>query len=229
MKNDTLSYMLVRSNRKTIALYIRPDATVEVRAPKHTPIFEIEKFISSKTDWIRQKLLLTQNQCEQKELFLLDFNSRLLLHGKEFPIIPHYGNQAGFDGERFYMPSHFHGAQFKHTCIQLYKMFAKQVLPARTYDIAQQMNLSPANIRITSAKSQWGSCSAKKNISYSWRLIMADEEVVDYVIVHELAHLVEMNHSTRFWNIVASALPDYKERQKQLKELQKRLAVEVWD
>ncbi|MDR2568929.1 MAG: M48 family metallopeptidase, partial [Oscillospiraceae bacterium] len=75
----------------------------------------------------------------------------------------------------------------------------------------------------------WGSCSAKKSLNFSWRLIMADEDVIDYVVVHELAHLIEMNHSVRFWAVVERVLPDYRERQKWLRELQRKLNVEDWD
>jgi len=91
------------------------------------------------------------------------------------------------------------------------------------------MSASPTAVKINGAKTRWGSCSAKKSLNFSWRLVMADDSVIDYVVVHELAHITEMNHSARFWAIVAGVLPDYKERQKQLKALQKRLNAEDWE
>jgi len=91
------------------------------------------------------------------------------------------------------------------------------------------MGVSPAAVKINGAKTRWGSCSAKKSLNFSWRLIMADDAAIDYVVVHELAHMFEMNHSERFWAIVAGVLPDYKERRKRLKELQRRLNAENWE
>ncbi|MCX6807530.1 MAG: M48 family metallopeptidase, partial [Patescibacteria group bacterium] len=73
-------------------------------------------------------------------------------------------------------------------------------------------------IRVTSAKKRWGSCSHKGNISFSWRLIMATPSIIDYVIVHELAHLREYNHSKKFWQFVAKIIPYYKEQRKWLKD-----------
>ena len=90
------------------------------------------------------------------------------------------------------------------------------------------MSVTPSAVRINGAKTRWGSCSGKKSINFSWRLIMASDDVIDYVVVHELAHLLELNHSARFWAVVEKILPDCRERRKQLRELQKRLATEDW-
>ena len=79
------------------------------------------------------------------------------------------------------------------------------------------MGLKYNSVRINGAKTRFGSCSAKKNISYSYRLMAYPEEAIDYVVVHELAHLVEMNHSPRFYNVIARVLPDYKARKRLLK------------
>ncbi|MCL2816165.1 MAG: M48 family metallopeptidase [Oscillospiraceae bacterium] len=91
------------------------------------------------------------------------------------------------------------------------------------------MNVKPAAVKITSAKTRWGSCSGRDNLNFSWRLVMADENVIDYVVVHELSHIKEHNHSPHFWKIVENVLPDYKERQNKLKQFQKQLIVQDWD
>ena len=80
------------------------------------------------------------------------------------------------------------------------------------------MGLKYGRITITGAKTRFGSCSSKGNISYSFRLMKYPEAAIDYVVVHELAHILELNHSEKFWNIVASVFPDYKERRKLLKK-----------
>ncbi len=92
------------------------------------------------------------------------------------------------------------------------KKKARAVLTAKTEYFSQIMGLKHGRITITSAKTRFGSCNSKGNISYSYRLMLYPEEAIDYVVVHELAHLLEMNHSPRFYAIVAKYLPDYKRR-----------------
>ena len=101
---------------------------------------------------------------------------------------------------------------------------AKTFLPQRVAYFARQMGVSPARITVTGARTRWGSCSGKGNLCFSWRLMLAGPEEIDYVVVHELAHLREMNHSPRFWALVEAVLPDYKQRRQQLKQLQTALA-----
>ena len=98
------------------------------------------------------------------------------------------------------------------------KKIAKQVIPVKVERYAKIMGLNYGRITITSAKTRFGSCSSKGNLSFSYLLMLYPEPAIDYVVVHELSHLKEMNHSPRFYRIVASVLPDYKERQKLLKQ-----------
>ncbi len=94
---------------------------------------------------------------------------------------------------------------------------ARQVLNSKTEYYSKIMNLKYGRITITGAKTRFGSCSSKGNISYSYRLMLYPEEAIDYVVVHELAHLKEMNHSARFYSVIEGVLPDYKKRKKLLK------------
>lgn len=95
---------------------------------------------------------------------------------------------------------------------------AKVRLAARTEHFAAVMGLRPTGIKITSAKKRWGSCSPKNAICYSWRLMMEPAEAIDYVVVHELAHIRHKNHGEAFYRLVASVLPDWKRREGLLKE-----------
>lgn len=89
---------------------------------------------------------------------------------------------------------------------------AKEILPQRTAYWSQRMGLYPTQIRITSARRRFGSCSSEGHICYSWRLMQYPSEAIDYVVVHELAHLKHMNHSPAFHALVAKYLPDHKAR-----------------
>lgn len=101
--------------------------------------------------------------------------------------------------------------------IEELKKTAKKVLTEKVAYYADIMGLKYGRIYITSAKTRFGSCSSKGNIAFSYRLMLYPEEAVDYVVVHELAHLVQMNHSPAFYKIVEKVLPDYKRRKKLLK------------
>ena len=98
-----------------------------------------------------------------------------------------------------------------------YKNQARLILTERTDHFAQQFGLKYRSIRITSARTRWGSCSQLNALSFTWRLVMTPIEIVDYIVVHELAHVVEKNHSRAFWSQVERMLPDYRIRRKWLK------------
>ena len=95
---------------------------------------------------------------------------------------------------------------------------AKQILPARIQYYAKIMGVTYGRITLREQKTRWGSCSSKGNLNFNWKLALMPDEILDYVVVHELAHRMEMNHSDKFWKIVENVLPDYRERRKWLKE-----------
>ena len=96
---------------------------------------------------------------------------------------------------------------------------AREIFPQRVEYYARMMGVSYGRITIREQKTRWGSCSGKGNLNFNWKLTLMPPEVLDYVVVHELAHRREMNHSRDFWKIVEQVLPDYQERRKRLKEL----------
>ena len=99
-----------------------------------------------------------------------------------------------------------------------YQIAAGQALQERTAFFAEIMGVDYGRITVRDQRTRWGSCSAKGNLNFNWRLILAPGEVLDYVVVHELAHRREMNHSKRFWSLVEMVLPDYERRRRWLKE-----------
>ena len=95
---------------------------------------------------------------------------------------------------------------------------AKETITKRVSYFARLMGVSYRNITIREQKTRWGSCSSEKNLNFNWKLVLLAPELLDYVVVHELAHRREMNHSKYFWKIVEAELPDYRERRRRLKE-----------
>lgn len=106
-----------------------------------------------------------------------------------------------------------------------YRQAAKEYITKRADYFADQLGVSYCTITIRDQKTRWGSCSSKGNLSFNWRLILAPPKVLDYVVVHELCHRREMNHSPRFWALVQSMMPDYKQHRKWLKENGDRLVL----
>ena len=176
---ECMEYKLVRSKRKTLALYVRPDGSLEVKAPIRTDKLYIEKFVLSKKDWI------------------LKTKEKLEIRKKEKEVV-----------------------WFPKEEIKNIKSKAELVFNHKCREYAKIMDVEFRSIKINSAKTRWGSCNIKGDINFTYRLIFAPEPLIDYVIVHELAHLREMNHSNRFWEIVKSVMPDCMDRRKLLREYQ---------
>ena len=220
-------FTLTRTRRKTIALYIR-NGGVEIRAPLRASMRDIDNFVASKEKWITDKLMQSNERAIRRENFNLNYGDSVTYRGNEYPIAARAGKLVGFD-ERFYMPPDLSPEQIKAACVQIYRLLAKRDLTNKVLNYAKMMGVMPSAVKINGAKTRWGSCSSKKSINFSWRLIMSEDDVIDYVVVHELAHLIEMNHSAKFWAIVENILPNHRERESKLKLLQKRLSMEDWE
>ena len=220
-------YTLTRTKRKTLGLYII-DGTLQVRAPIGLPKREIDKFIKQKSRWLQDKLSQSQERANIKNNFELTYGDKILYRGGYKTISPTSTHLTFCENTILYISNSLTNDHIKQACIQWYKKAAKAHITNRVSHFSNIMNLTPTSIKITSAKKRWGSCSSKKTINFSWRLIMAQDDIIDYVVVHELAHLQEMNHSPRFWAIVAKTMPDYKQRETNLRKLEKQLALQNW-
>jgi predicted metal-dependent hydrolase len=223
-----INYVVKRSNRKTAAIVVSEDR-VEVRVPLMATSSEIKKIVSAHEKWIKNRLEKIRERADIRGSFSLDYGDTIRLRGERRRIVARDGKNAGFDGEEFYMPPGYQPPQIKKIVIKTYRILALRHFCKKADEFSKHMRVDPLAVKVTGAKTRWGSCSAKKSVNFSWRLIMASDYVIDYVIVHELAHLKEMNHSDRFWALVANVLPDYKKRKAGLRVLQKELANEDWE
>lgn len=224
-----IAYKITRANRKTTAIYIHEDGSVEVRCPKHIAARDIEKFVLANRQMLEVKTAQMKERAKQKESFSVVPGDTLRFLGKDYPLLQVNFSKMGFDEKCFYVPADMPADKIKPGVVQIYKSLAEKLLKSKTEKYSKIMKLAPVNVKVNSAKTRWGSCSGKNSINYSWRLVLADEPCVDYVVIHELAHTAEHNHSKKFWAIVEKNMPDYKTQDKKLKELQKKLAAENWD
>ena len=169
-------YELIRSNRKNIALQIKSDGLIIVRAPLRMAAKDIQRFVDSKAAWIEKHLAIIQQ--------------------RQQPV----------------------GSAFTLEQLQQLADAAKQDIPRRVAHLAAFVGVTYGRITIRAQKSRWGSCSSKGNLKFNCLLMLCPEEVRDYVVVHELCHRKELNHSPRFWAEVEKVLPGYRVQRKWLKD-----------
>ena len=210
-------HQLIRSKRKTLALIVKPDGSLLVRAPLRTSKAAIEEFISKNTRWIEKhqaKALASLPPAPRRYMP----GETFLYLGTAYPLEIVDGQQGVLRLDGRFKLAASHQSDAAATFDSWYREQARQVLTARVEFFARQYHFQYKRIRITSARTRWGSCSSTGSLSFSWRLIMAPLDVVDYVVVHELVHTVFHNHSKQFWHRVGMILPDYQQHRRWLKE-----------
>jgi len=212
---------LVRSKRKTLALIVETDGTLTVRAPLRMKETDIRRFIQVKQDWIKRKQVKAWKDVVDSHHYADGEIFWYLGQGIPLRIVPVGKPALDMDGSFRLIESARPNAESVFTA--WYRKQARKVLTGRVEFFAREHGFKIGKIRISSARTRWGSCSTKNTLSFTWRLVMAPLDVVDYVVVHELCHLKEMNHSKTFWAQVEAILPDYKRRRKWLKDNGARL------
>lgn len=206
---------IIRSNRKTLSISIDRRGALIVRAPRVYSLERIFSFLESKKEWIR-----TAQENAKKTARLLPPENidgyTFLLGGKQTTICLYGGGRVALNEQTgtLFVPREESEKRLKNWL----KGYAKKRLTTLVKIRAEQMELNVESVTVTSAKTRWGSCSGKGKLHFSYRLIYAPEEMVDYVVVHELAHIPHKNHGRAFWGLVAKHCPDYARKRKWLKE-----------
>lgn len=218
-----MEYRLVRSKRKTVAIVVDREGGVEVRAPLKTPLPVIERFVEQKRDWIAEKAAAARARAELRRAFQVEIGGTAALLGREYPV--RAGKRAAFSKEGFTVNPE---KPVKPQLVGVYRSLARAHLTERTACYARQLGVRPAAIRITGASTRFGSCSGRDSLSFTWKLMLADPALVDYVVVHELAHIRQHNHSAQFWAEVEAAMPDYRERERRLSAFGRSLLEQDW-
>jgi predicted metal-dependent hydrolase len=212
---------IIRSKRKTIALTVMADATLIVRAPMRTPLYYIHDLVAKKLPWIKKRKALANrlNDTYKKKEFV-DGEGFLYL-GDTYKLKLSDHKQIELN-DHLMFPREFLSCtdlpRANEKMIEWYKAQALKEISARVARLSRVTGWEYKSVKISNAKKRWGSCGPSGTLNFSWRLIMAPPEIVDYLVVHELAHLKHRNHSARFWNTVKAILPDYKERDRWLKD-----------
>lgn len=222
-----MNYIVIRSKRKSVAIMVNKNSEIIVRVPMNISNTEIDRIVSSKDTWIKNHMAIVTEHVKSKKEFSINYGDSILYRGCKYPIMKRQGNSIGFDN-CFFCPQNLEQSTLIRSITQIYKTLAKELLTEKVTVLAALMNVSPIAVKITSAKTRWGSCSGKNSLNFSWKLIMAKDSIIDYVVVHELAHIIQHNHSDKFWAIVRAVLPDYLSRERELKAFGEKLLGENW-
>lgn len=197
----------LRCDRRRLAMRI-DEHGLRVGAPRGMPLAEIQAFIRQHDHWVLAKLDEFASRDTPRHLAIRD-GTRLPLLGTEITVrITHGGNRGYWEGDTLWLavrPT----ADLAALARRALQRRALETFHPRLAEMVARLGCALPPLALTSARARWGSCSARSGIRLNWRLIHLPPTLIDYVIAHEAAHLVEMNHSPRFWEAVARLYPDW--------------------
>lgn len=210
---------LIRSRRRSVSLQVDGQGRVIARAPLHMPAQAVEDFALSKAPWIQKR---------RRELAMRPKWS--FAHGERFPLAGSWFTlrlspdcrRRRFTGQELILPP----GTAEETCGRVtafYKEIAHEVFRERIALYAPRVGVRPGPVRVSGAATRWGSCGRDDSINLNWRLLMAPKEEMDYVVVHELCHILRRDHSPAFWAQVERIMPQWKQQRKWLREHREEL------
>jgi predicted metal-dependent hydrolase len=246
-QNKSIPYTIRRSaRRRTVGITIEVQG-VRVAAPKRMPLEQIVALVNTKARWIAEKYTEFKSRLEPRKRFVsgeeflylgrrvsLQVQTEPVAGGKHrldshfqpelFDFLPRPRSQAAvaLKGNVLLVQAgnpNAHGEEVREMLENWYRVRAEEVVTRRVQRYADELGWPMPRVLIRNQKKRWGSCNAKGELRFNWRLVMLPLRVLDYVVVHEMAHLKVLNHSPRFWALVEQIMPDYKARHQALREL----------
>lgn len=201
IENDTIECNVQYANRKKISIHIDLPGFVTVKAPNGTSEEVITRAVQEHGKWILETSHRMEKAREAPRVREYQDQGKFLYLGKEYALHELIG------------PGDLNEEELKIQVKKFYFSSCKKIIEERIGSYQKQLKVKPKAIDIVESKTKWGSCSSNKNLTFNYRLAMAPIEVIDYVIIHELCHLLHMNHDRSFWRRVGSIMPDYKEKE----------------
>ena len=206
-----------RTARKTLSIIINEKGEVTIKAPKRMSESDIYKFVQSKEKWINSKVKSIKQQNEiNNDLF----NYKCILFcGKKYRVIKDTKAKDIQLEEGIITIKKLSSLKREVRVLEKFlKNKCLEIVGQRLKYFSNIMQLEPQKVVLMNSKRKWGTCDSDQVISFNWRIIMLTPNLIDYVIVHELSHLIEMNHSPAFWAIVSAVLPNVKQLRSTLKQ-----------
>ena len=200
-ENKMIEFNVQYGNREKLSIHIDSLGFITVKVPKDTSKEIIVSAVESKGKWILEKIHEIGVAREIPKAREYHAKEKFLYLGKECFLHELIDN------------SELNEEELKNNLKKFYIKRCKKIVGERIKIYQKQLKVKPKIIEIVESKTKWGSCSSDKKLTFNYRLAMAPIEVIDYVIIHELCHLIHMNHDRSFWRRVGSIMPDYKEKE----------------
>lgn len=226
-----LEYTLVRSRRRDVMLKALPGGETRVYAPTYLPLREADAMVRARMDELLDMHRRLENIIEENRLrHPVAEGSRICIEGEACILERRRGSRIGMklqDGRCILtLPDPDDENAVRAALKQALSRRALERIRRQLDFYAPRLGVNFGRVAIRDQKTRWGSCSQKHNLNFNWKLIMAPPEALDYVVIHELCHLIEFNHSPRFWNLVKAQMPEYEFWKKWLKDHGRELGVE---
>lgn len=213
-----IEYQIKYSNRKTLNISVERDRSIIVRAPHYLTPEKIDKIVQSKRQWIKEKLNHAQKYPLVSESKEFVSGETLMYLGKNYQLLV---VDEEFDGIEFDQRFKISKVNQPKANELFKKWYLKQALikiePLAT-KYAKNLGVQYNQFKTSEMKYRWGSCTPANNIIFNWRIIKAPMYVLEYLVAHELVHLIENNHTPRFWNILSIQVPNYEKAKNWLKK-----------
>lgn len=225
-QNQEIQIRIIKSDRKTITLKVEEDGEVEMRVPLEETEEALQELALKKAAWIvkAQKKILEKR--EKRKNISYEDGARLLFEGEEY-ILKVEEDKTRLEPKITMEKNIIKVSVFtinekyvEHVMLHWYYQNAQAKIAHRIRYYKPLIGKEIGQVQIKEQKSRWGSCSAKGDLYFTWKLILLPPDLLDYVVIHELCHRKEMNHSKEFWNEVEKIIPDYKLRRKRLREFE---------
>lgn len=224
---ETISFTINYKKRKSMGIYIDVYGNVEVQAPKGTPVECVLQLLEEKWDWIQQKSKEMKERMLGPKEKVYDHGESFLYLGNAYPIqisqdINIEQDHVVFEGDKLHIyVKQLEDEKIKQALKRFYYQQCKALVERSIQSYQSNFKIKPRSIRISDNNSTWGTCDSKLQLTFNWKLAMAPLKVIDYVVVHEMCHMVHLNHDRSFWRLVGKIIPDYK-------ELENWLALSSW-
>lgn len=209
-----LEYILIRAHRRDALIKALPGGETRVYAPAHAPLREIDALVRARAAELMRMHAALEDQLRQNRLnHPVAQGSRICVEGRAYALAlaPGARVRMALEGETcaLTLPAPGDEDAVRAALKQALSRRALGRIRERLDFYAPRVGVDFGRVAIRDQKSRWGSCSARRNLNFNWKLIMAPPEALDYVVVHELCHLIEFNHSKRFWELVRRQMPEY--------------------
>jgi predicted metal-dependent hydrolase len=213
--------------KRSIAITIQKNGAVIIRAPLRVSMAELQRFAAIKADWMMEKLRKIQPKNPPDDTMVLFLGAAYPVRIETSALLRRHGFCEFLDGALYVHVPVLTGKKLKlavkHAIEIWHKKQAAEIFAARADIYAAQLGVQYQSIKLADPKSRWGSCDQRGRLMLSWRAVMVRMALIDYLIVHELAHLIHFNHSKAYWQTVERILPDYKIRRAQLRDAERHV------